>query len=171
MRFAAALGEEPPNVSRAFVSEDAAEARDALLADRPVSAAPNLVTERGLALIEAEIARLVQGQAETPRDDPGRPPIDRDLRYWRARRAAATLVPFVTGSTEVAFGCRVTVCRAGGGLASYQIVGEDEADPRAGLLGWTSPLAAALIGARIGETVEVGGGRPSVTIEAIEEAK
>jgi transcription elongation GreA/GreB family factor len=38
----------------------------------------------------------------------------------------------------------------------------------AGLLGWTSPLAAALIGARIGETVEVGGGRPSVTIEAID---
>jgi transcription elongation GreA/GreB family factor len=119
-------------VSRAFVSEDAAEARDALLADRPVSSAPNLVTERGLALIEAEIARLAQRQAETPRDDAGRPPIDRDLRYWRARRAMATLVPFAAGGAEVAFGCRVTVRRAGGSLASYQIVGEDEADPPAG---------------------------------------
>ncbi len=155
-------------MSRAFVSEDAAEARDALLADRPVSAAPNLVTERGLALIEAEIAQLAQRQADTPRDDPGRPPIDRDLRYWRARRASATLMPFVAGTDEVAFGCRVTVRREGAGTVSYRIVGEDEADPPTGLLGWTSPLAGALIGARIGETVEVGGGRPSVTIEAID---
>jgi transcription elongation GreA/GreB family factor len=156
------------SVSRAFVSEDAAEARDAALADRPVSSAPNLVTERGLALIEAALARLAQAQAETPRDDPARPPIDRDLRYWRARRASATLVPFVAGTVEVAFGCRVIVRRAGAGIVSYRIVGEDEADPPAGLLGWTSPLAGALIGARVGETVEVGGGRPSVTIEAID---
>jgi transcription elongation GreA/GreB family factor len=155
-------------LSRAFVSEDAAESRDALLADRPVSSAPNLVTERGLALIEAEVARLAQRQAETPREDAGRPAIDRELRYWRARSASATLVPFMAGTDEVAFGCRVTVRRAGAAAVSYRIVGEDEADPPAGLLGWTSPLANALIGARVGETVEIGGGRPPVTIEAID---
>ena len=155
-------------MSRAFVSEDAAESRDAFVADRPISPAPNLVTERGLALIEAEVAQLAQRQAETSRDDPARPAIDRDLRYWRARRASATLVPFIAGTAEVGFGCRVTVRRAGAGTVTYRIVGEDEADPSAGLLGWTSPLATALIGAGIGETVEVGGGRPAVTIDAID---
>ncbi len=37
----------------------------------------------------------------------------------------------------------------------YQIVGEDEANIKAGLLSISSPLARALIGKSIGETVEV----------------
>jgi transcription elongation GreA/GreB family factor len=35
---------------------------------------------------------------------------------------------------------------------TYRIVGEDEADPEAGLLAWTSPVARALLGATIGDT-------------------
>lgn len=38
---------------------------------------------------------------------------------------------------------------------TYQIVGEDEADIKAGLLSITSPLARALINKSIGDTVEV----------------
>jgi transcription elongation factor GreA len=38
---------------------------------------------------------------------------------------------------------------------TYQIVGEDEADIKAGLLSVTSPLARALINKTIGDTVEV----------------
>ena len=38
---------------------------------------------------------------------------------------------------------------------NYQIVGEDEANIKAGLLSVTSPLARALIGKAIGDTVEV----------------
>jgi len=37
----------------------------------------------------------------------------------------------------------------------YQIVGEDEADISKGLLSVTSPLARALIGKNIGDSVEV----------------
>ncbi len=37
----------------------------------------------------------------------------------------------------------------------YRIVGEDEADARAGLLSYTSPIARALIGKEVGEIVEV----------------
>jgi transcription elongation GreA/GreB family factor len=36
-------------------------------------------------------------------------------------------------------------------------VGEDEADPTAGLLSWTSPVGSALIGRRTGDVVEVCG--------------
>lgn len=37
----------------------------------------------------------------------------------------------------------------------YQIVGEDEADIKAGLLSFTAPLARALIGKSVGDRVEV----------------
>jgi len=155
-------------MSRAFVSEEATEASAASLPERPVSAAPNLVTPSGLAQIEAQVARLEEARARTPQDYPQRPVLDRDLRYWRARRATATLVPPASGDPdEMGFGCTVTVSRAGGGTATYTIVGEDEADPPRGLLSWTSPLAEALAGARVGDTVEVGGGRPAVTVERI----
>ncbi|MDE1900269.1 MAG: transcription elongation factor GreA [Alphaproteobacteria bacterium] len=39
--------------------------------------------------------------------------------------------------------------------STYQIVGEDEADIKAGLLSVTSPLARALINKTVGDTVEV----------------
>jgi len=156
-------------VSRAFVSEDAADANAAMLPERPVSDAPNLVTPRGLELIDAEIARLQQAHASTAPGDAERAIADRDLRYWRARRSSASVVPPPAGPPDaVAFGCLVTLRRATGGMASYRIVGEDEADPPAGLLAWTSPLATALMGARAGDEVEVGSGRPSVVVQSVE---
>ena len=39
--------------------------------------------------------------------------------------------------------------------ATYQIVGADESDIKAGLLSITSPLARALIGKSIGDSIEV----------------
>jgi transcription elongation GreA/GreB family factor len=155
-------------LSRAFVSEQAAEADAARLPERLVSAAPNLVTPRGLALIEAAISRLQDRLAAAEPDDPARAAAERDLRYWRARRASATVMPAISGTPdEVAFGCRVTVRRAGAAALSYTIVGEDEADPPAGLLSYTSPLATALMGARVGDVVDIGGGRPAVTVERL----
>ena len=44
----------------------------------------------------------------------------------------------------------------------YQIVGETEADVKSGRVSITSPIARALIGKRVGDTVEViapGGGK------------
>ena len=39
---------------------------------------------------------------------------------------------------------------------SYEIVGEDEADPTKGKLSYVSPLAQALLGKEIGDTIPVG---------------
>jgi transcription elongation GreA/GreB family factor len=157
-------------MSRAFVSEEAAEANTAVLLERPVSPAPNLVTVRGLELIDTEVARLEKLLGEMAADNPERARIGWDLRYWRARRASAQVVTRPAGTPdEVAFGTKVTICR-GGGAVSYRIVGEDEADPPNGLLSWTSPLAKSLMGARAGDVVEIGGGRPAVMVDSIESA-
>jgi transcription elongation GreA/GreB family factor len=155
-------------MSRAFVSEEATEASASLPPERPVSTAPNLVTRRGLRLIECEVARLLDLLAQTTPDSPDRPRIARDLRYWKARQASARLVEPASGNPdEVAFGTKVTIVRDGS-TKSYQLVGEDEADPAQGLLSWISPLATALLGGRAGEVVEIGSGRQAVTIQRIE---
>ncbi|MEO8714915.1 MAG: GreA/GreB family elongation factor [Acetobacteraceae bacterium] len=155
-------------MSRAFVSEDAADASAAALPERPISSHPNLVTPRGIALLEDHVVRLKAALAAASSDDVGRPTLLRDLRYWQARRTSARLVdPPPATPTEVAFGTSVLVRRDDGKTSRYRIVGEDEADPSKGLLSLTAPLARALLGARIGDTVEVGGGRGTVTVEEI----
>jgi len=56
----------------------------------------------------------------------------------------------------IKFGATVTLIDGGSDdEVTYQIVGEDEADIKAGLLSITAPLARALINKTIGETVEV----------------
>ena len=66
-------------------------------------------------------------------------------------------------SGRVVFGATVLVVDvAEGGEAKYRIVGEDEADIKAGLMSVTSPIARALIGKEEGDTVQVatpGGAR------------
>jgi transcription elongation factor GreA len=49
----------------------------------------------------------------------------------------------------------------------FQIVGEDEADVSQGLLSVTSPLARALIGKQIGESVEVSTPRGAKSYEVV----
>jgi transcription elongation factor GreA len=57
---------------------------------------------------------------------------------------------------EIKFGASVTLIdNDTEEKAHYQIVGEDEADIKAGLLSITSPLARALIGKTVKDTVEV----------------
>lgn len=64
---------------------------------------------------------------------------------------------------RVVFGATVDLAPiAGGAAVSYQIVGDDEADIRRGLVSINSPIARALIGKTSGDEVEVaapGGAR------------
>jgi len=53
------------------------------------------------------------------------------------------------------FGATVDVEEAGGHPATWQIVGEDEADIKQNRISISSPIARALIGKEAGETVEV----------------
>jgi transcription elongation GreA/GreB family factor len=128
----------------------------------PIPAGPNLVTEGGPTLIEGRIAVLEAEQAEA--DEARREEIARDLRYWHTRRVTAIVAP-VPPADEIAFGSRVRIA-IDGGERIIRIVGDDEADPAAGLIAFSAPLARALIGAMEGEMVSLPG-RPDA-VEVIE---
>lgn len=144
-------------MSRAFVKEDNEETFDDL-PERPVSEHPNYVTAAGLALIEAELARLGHEHAEAmvAKDRGALARTARDLRYWNARRATAQVISPPADHSEVRFGSTVTLGRAKGGKQIYRIVGEDEAEPTKGTLSHVSPLARALLGKQVGDVVPVG---------------
>jgi transcription elongation GreA/GreB family factor len=157
-------------MSRAFVKEtDGTEFFDDL-PDRPISPHPNLVTARGLALIEEQVARLRAALADAQAaDDRGAiAEIARDLRYWNARRSSAEVVPPAADTDTVRFGLRVTIERDDGKRQSFQMVGQDESDPTKGLLSYAAPLALALTGKRVGDVVQAG--RGDAEIVAIEKA-
>jgi transcription elongation GreA/GreB family factor len=61
----------------------------------------------------------------------------------------------------------VTIARGDGPRETLDIVGEDEADPAAGRVSWASPLARALMGAAVGDVVELGDRSPPVEIEVL----
>ncbi len=153
-------------MSRAFVKEVDEAPLPPILA-RPISTAANLVTRRGAGLIEQAIA-AVEDSIAGARDEKVVPALRRDLRYWSARRSSMQIMPSVEAPTSVMFGVRAKIRRKGTTREIY-IVGEDEADPSAGLIAWTAPLARALQGAQAGETVdlEAGGRIEPVTVVSI----
>ena len=53
------------------------------------------------------------------------------------------------------FGATVDLEEKGGKAITYQIVGEDEADIKAGRISFSSPIARALIGKEAGDEVDV----------------
>ena len=60
-------------------------------------------------------------------------------------------------STEtVAFGSTVTFSRDDGRVQTYRIVGEDEADPKAGSISYVAPVARVLTGKAVGDIAVVG---------------
>ncbi len=65
-------------------------------------------------------------------------------------------MPIPASSDVVAFGSTVTFSRADGRVQKYRIVGEDEADPKAGSISFVSPVARALMGKAVGDVVSVG---------------
>jgi transcription elongation factor GreB len=97
--------------------------------------------------------------------------IDRRVRILRGRLDGLKIVsdpPSDRG--RVFFGAWVTLEEEGGPVRRHRIVGPDEFDREPGYISMDSPLGRALLGKRVGDTIEVE--RPSgplaVTITAIE---
>lgn len=130
----------------------------------PIPPGPNPVTPRGLRLIEAEVDRLeraaaAQGDAEARR------PIDRDLRYWRTRLATAE--PAAAPRDGIAgIGTRVTF-RMADQERTLTIVGHDEADPDAGRIAFTAPLAQGLIGLEAGDLADFNGREDAIELLSV----
>ena len=79
--------------------------------------------------------------------------IDRRLAHLaKVMKAAKIVDPSSQAATgEVRFGATVELTDEQDNRRILTIVGDDEADASAGLIGWSAPLARALIGARIGD--------------------
>jgi transcription elongation GreA/GreB family factor len=150
-------------LSVAFTKEESAEtASEVQLPDRLISPHPNLVTAEGLQSLEKQLAEAREGygQAQKVEDVNERrrqsAPFVRDVRYYSERVRTAVVQPPPASSETVAFGSRVTFHRDDGREQTFRIVGEDEADPKAGSMSYVSPVARALMGKGIGDVAKLG---------------
>ena len=88
--------------------------------------------------------------------------IDRELAHLARRMKAARVLDPADqpDKSRVFFGARVTLADEDDARRTLTIVGDDEQDPGADRIGWSSPLARALRGAAIGDlrTVRLPGG-------------
>jgi transcription elongation GreA/GreB family factor len=130
----------------------------------PIPPGPNLVTRRGLEIVDERISAL-ETQIATISDEAARAPLRRDLRYWKARQVSAELAPVPTGD-RVEFGVSVTFSLKGS-EKTFRIVGDDEADPAAGLLSFNAPLSRAMIGAEPGDLLPFAGEEDAIEIVAV----
>ena len=152
----------------AFTREEDYEAQAANRPDRPVSSLPNLVTASGLAALEIALASAraayaaAQAEGGISADRTAMARATRDLRYWGARRASAQLTEPELTAGVVQFGVTVEIEREDGRRQTFRIVGEDEADPKAGSVSYASPLAAALLGKSVGDVAMVNGAEVEV---------
>lgn len=156
-------------MSVAFVREPNELQAAESLPDREIGSEPNFVTARGLGLIESELVRLREAieSAMAADDKQAVATLGRDLRYWSARRSSAEIVEAPDSADAVHFGNRVTIERDDGRRQTFQIVGQDEADPSKGLISYLAPLARSLAGKRVGDVVTAGPGEAEiVAIEA-----
>ena len=148
-------------MSRAFVKESDDDRVAGDVPERPLPEHPNYVTREGHELLQARVRELSECHEQLKRDSEDDSAskqklreVDRDLRYFRAQLERATIVDAAQQPHEgVHFGSIEKIEDEDGAVHEFTIVGDDEADVSAGKISWASPLAHALIGAKVGDTV------------------
>ena len=97
--------------------------------------------------------------------------IDRRLSHLSKIMKAAKVVDPASQAArdQVRFGATVELADDDDNRRTVTIVGDDEADASAGRIGWSAPLARALVGAKIGDerTVRLPAGEKSYQVMAI----
>ena len=157
-------------MSVAFTKEDSAEtASETMLPDRPISEHPNLVTADGLKALEWQLAEAQAAiEAASGIEDVNEKrrqqalPL-RDARYLSERVRTAQVIDAPTSNDVVAFGSTVTFERDDGRVQTYRIVGEDEADPKAGTISFVAPVARLLMGKAVGDVATMSGQELEIT--------
>lgn len=166
-------------MSRAFVKEQDGDVPEEGLPERQISDHPNYVTPAGLRQLEQRVGELEERRLAllTAAEEEGSLAeeqlayVDRDLTYFTKRLETAILVePKGQPRRMVKFGAAVMVREPDGTSRTFTIVGEDEADPNAGKISYVSPLAEALLDARVGAKVRWRRpkGDRDLTIEAVD---
>jgi transcription elongation GreA/GreB family factor len=149
-------------MSRAFTKESVDDLAAGELPERPLPTHSNYVTPHGLEQLQArarELQALHETLAAQSADDSAAKQkmreVERDQRYFRAQLERAEVVDLVGQPRDaVHFGATVTILDEDGREHRFTLVGDDEADVTAGRISWASPLAKAMIGAKVGDTVK-----------------
>jgi len=155
-------------MSRAFVDEDAVSRRGEEVAPLKLplpSGARNYMTPAGAARMSTALRKLqlerrpalAVAAAAEPSPGPAHRALgecDNRIAYLSRMQALLEVVdPGSQRSDRVLFGATVTVSQSPDGERQVRIVGVDEAEPGSGSVSWISPIARALMGARVGDTV------------------
>ena len=159
-------------MSKAFVRES--DEDDAPAAPEAPVPARNYITPAGFARLDAERKRLLElerpevvrtvawAASNGDRSENGDylygkkrlREIDRRVRFLIKRLENAAVVDNAgREDAQVFFGAAVKVRASSGAERNLTIVGADEVDPARGRVSWLSPVARALLKARVGDTV------------------
>ena len=96
--------------------------------------------------------------------------IDRRLSHLaRIMKAAKVVDPSSQSTDQVRFGATVELADEDDNRRTVTLIGDDETDAANGRIGWSAPLARALIGAKVGEEriVRLPAGEKSYEVIAI----
>ena len=133
--------------------------------EMPIAPGPNLVTARGLRLLNEKVIEIEAAVAAAT-EDGARDELKRTLRYWHTRQTTAELAPAPEDGV-VGIGSRVRI-RMAGKERVLEIVGHDEADPTVDRISFAAPLAQALIGAEEGERMDFNGKPEAIEVVGVE---
>jgi transcription elongation factor GreB len=167
-------------MSKAFMREDDdAPERTALRRTAPAlpPGARNYLTPGGERRLRAELEQLVHTErsrlAALPEDSTaqrGLRVVDQRISHLeQSLRTAVVVPPPAATEDRVRFGAIVTVRERNGVETRYRIVGVDEVDVDRDWVSWLSPVAKALLNARLGQRVrfKVPSGEQELEILAI----
>ncbi|MDR0247860.1 MAG: transcription elongation factor GreB [Burkholderiales bacterium] len=165
-------------MNKAFTREDAAAEDDDALVSAPAlpAHAPNYMTPTGFARLKAEldhltgderpalVATVAWAASNGDRSENGDyiygkkrlREIDRRIRFLVKRLDNAVVVNPAERRDDgerIYFGATVDIVSGDGEERTVTIVGVDELDPARGHISWVSPMAAALLRSRVGDTV------------------
>ena len=167
-------------MSRAFTKDEAPEDPIVVPPRAPLpQGVPNYVTPRGERLLREERAALIDersrlaglaGDMEETRRKREVAANAEKLANLQARLARTQVVDPRRQSAEAArFGAHVTLSGPDGSERQFQIVGVDEADAASGRVAFTSPIARAVMGKRVGDVARVqrAGGEEALVVHAI----
>ena len=161
-------------MSRAFVKEDDQEEAPFIPPRAPLpEGETNYVTPRGKEALQEEKsdleqmksdAKLIEKEADRRRT---LTTLNGKLKLLEVRiNSARILEPKEQAKNEVRFGAKVKF-EMNGSVQTFQIVGVDEADVKKEKIAFTSPIAKALIGKKIGEKTDFVLGKEKWSMEVL----
>jgi transcription elongation factor GreB len=176
-------------MSKAFTKETDGEDDEQEEADILPATAKNYMTPEGFAVLQKELQTLTREErpkvvevvswaaGNGDRSENGDyiygkkrlREIDRRIRYLTKRIENAEIVDPVQqkNRNQVFFGATVEFVRGNASKQTVTITGIDEADLAAGKISWLSPVAKALMKARIGDVIELRTPSGPDTIEVL----